>query len=106
MIAQVRIYTINKGMMEEWIKLFNEKLVPIHAKVGINIVGAWVNRSQNEFIWIRTFEDEQEAEEKNRAYLQHPDRRALGNSVQAYEAKTEVRTVEDVFAPVRTPIAS
>ena len=28
MYAHLRIYTVNKGMMEDWVKLFNEKLIP------------------------------------------------------------------------------
>ena len=28
MYAHLRIYTVNKGMMEDWVKLFNEKVNP------------------------------------------------------------------------------
>ncbi len=99
MIAQVRIYTINKGMMDDWVKLFNEKLAPIHALYGINIVGAWVNRPQNEFVWIRTFENEEDKQEKTKTYNSSPERRALGDLPGTHHAKLEVREVENVFAP-------
>ena len=58
MVTQVRIYTINRGMLDSWIQLFNEKIVPTSARFGVNVVGAWVNRAQNEFIWVRTFESD------------------------------------------------
>jgi hypothetical protein len=32
MIAQVRTYTFNKGMMDQWVSLFNETLATIHAQ--------------------------------------------------------------------------
>ena len=32
MVTQVRIYTINRGMLDSWIKQFNEKIVPTSAK--------------------------------------------------------------------------
>lgn len=99
MIAEVRMYTINKGQLDAFVKLFNEKLAPIHAKCGIKILGAWVNRPQNEFIWVRVFADEAERDRKVKEYMEHPERKAIGDAPQQLEAKIEVRTVEDVFAP-------
>ena len=58
MVTQVRVYTINRGMLDSWIKLFNEKIVPTSASFGVHVIGAWANRPQNEFIWVRSFEDE------------------------------------------------
>lgn len=49
MVTQVRIYTINRGMLDSWIELFNAKIVPTSAKFGVHVVGAWANRPQNEF---------------------------------------------------------
>src|SRR5207249_2553367 len=58
MMTQVRIYTINRGMLDSWIRHFNDNIVPTSARYGVHVVGAWVNRSQNEFIWVRTVQDE------------------------------------------------
>lgn len=104
MIAEVRIYTINKGMMDAFITLFNEQLAPIHAQCGIKILGAWANRPQNEFIWIRSFENEADREQKTKAYMASPARQAIGDKPQQLEAKIEVRVVEDIFAPSATPV--
>ena len=30
MVYQMRIYTINRGMMDSWQKLFNEHIRPLH----------------------------------------------------------------------------
>ena len=51
MISQIRIYTINKGEMDNFLKHFKEDIIPLHEKIGVPIAGAWVNRPQNEFIW-------------------------------------------------------
>ena len=91
MITQVRIYTINKGMLDSWIKLFNEKIVPTSASYGVTVLGAWANRPQNEFIWVRTFE----TEEKLKAYETSPERATYTGQTGSHIAKTEVRTVED-----------
>jgi hypothetical protein len=91
MITQVRIYTINRGMLDSWIKLFNEKIVPTSATFGIEVIGAWANRPQNEFIWVRRFE----TEDKLKAYEASPERATYTGQTGSHIAKMEVRTVED-----------
>src|ERR1051326_8670605 len=68
MLAQIRIYTINRGEMDAFLKHFTEQTVPLHQQVGIPIVGMYVNRPQNEFIWVRTFADEQDRDTRIKAF--------------------------------------
>jgi quinol monooxygenase YgiN len=91
MMTQVRIYTINRGMLDSWIKLFNDKIVPTSATFGVNVIGAWVNRPQNEFIWVRTFKDE----DTLKKYEESPERAAYSSQTGPHIAKIEVRTVEN-----------
>jgi quinol monooxygenase YgiN len=91
MITQVRIYTINRGMLDSWIQLFNEKIVPTSAQYGVHVVSAWVNRPQNEFIWVRTFDDEATL----KAYEDSPERATYTPMTRTHIAKTEVRSVEN-----------
>jgi antibiotic biosynthesis monooxygenase (ABM) superfamily enzyme len=93
MITQVRIYTINRGMLDSWIKLFNEKIVPTSATFGVQVIGAWVNRPQNEFIWVRRFD----TEETLKRYETSPERATYSGQTGAHIAKTEVRNVEDAL---------
>ncbi len=39
MTSQLRMYTINRGKMDGWVKLFTETLVPMQEKHGIKIEG-------------------------------------------------------------------
>ena len=50
MVSQLRIYTINRGMMDSWLELFHEHLKPNHEKYGIPIDASWVNADRTEFI--------------------------------------------------------
>lgn len=93
MITQVRIYTINRGMLDSWISLFNAKIVPTSAKFGVHVVGAWVNRPQNEFVWVRTFADE----DTLKAYETSPERATYSAQTGSHIAKTEVRTVDNAL---------
>jgi hypothetical protein len=67
MLTQIRIYTINKGEMDNFLKHFKEEIMPLHEKIGVPIVGTWVNRPQNEFIWVRTYKDKAELEAKTKS---------------------------------------
>ena len=67
MIAQLRTYTINKGMMDDWLKVFREDIVPLCRSMGIGVESAWVNDEGTQFTWIRTFEDADDIERKEAA---------------------------------------
>ena len=98
MVSQLRIYTINRGMMESWIKLFHEHLKPNHEKYGIPIEATWVNVDGTEFIWMRSFDSVEQIEAKGKQYYSSPERLALGDQPQIHIAKTEVRIVESAKA--------
>ena len=55
MVYEHRVYTVNRGMMDQYLNYFTETLVPIQEKHGIKIEGKWVNEDRNQFIWIRSF---------------------------------------------------
>jgi hypothetical protein len=92
MQAQIRIYTINKVELDTFITHFHEETKPLHEQVGWPIVAAWVNRPQNEFIWIRTYEGAADLEAKTQAFRQAVA--AAGITLGASVAKMEVRDVE------------
>src|SRR5947199_8817130 len=75
MTTELRLYTVNKGMMDEWLESFRKYIMPTSAKFGIKIHFAFVNRPQNEFIWSRSY-DTQEALD---AYMKSPDRAAYAD---------------------------
>ncbi len=93
MVTQVRIYTVNPGMLDSWVKHFNDKIVPTSAKFGVHVLGAWANRAENEFIWVRAFEDEQAL----KRYEESAERAAYLGINKQHLAKTEFRNVEDVL---------
>ena len=55
-VAHLRTYTINKGMMDDWLALF-PKLIPVMEDAGIKVESTWVNEERTEFIWIRSYGD-------------------------------------------------
>lgn len=95
MPAQMRLYTINKGEMEAFLKHFKDEVMPTHEKVGYPIVATFVNRPQNEFIWVRSYTDEADRDAKGKAFQDAC--KAAGISLGANVAKMEIREVEPAF---------
>jgi len=96
MLAQVRIYTVNKGEMDAFLRHFKEEIMPVHERIGVPIVATWVNRAQNEFIWIRTYADKADLEAKSKAF--QAEIAKSGIKLGANVAKMEVREAEKAFA--------
>ena len=94
MISQLRIYTINRGMMDSWLQLFEEHVKLIHEKYGIPIEEAWVNSDRTEFIWVRSFANADDIPGKENAYYSSPERKALGDTPTNHIAKLEARVIE------------
>jgi hypothetical protein len=100
MLSQIRIYTINKGEMDAFLKHFKEEIMMLHDLIGVPIVGTWVNRPQNEFIWVRTYADKADLEAKTKAFQAEVGK--AGIKLGANVAKMEVREVEAAFNPAAT----
>ncbi|MDA0734721.1 MAG: NIPSNAP family protein [Chloroflexi bacterium] len=98
MVYQMRIYTINRGMMDSWQKLFNEHIRPLHDRLGIPVQNSWVNADRTEFIWVRQFNSAEDIPVKEAAFFASPERIALGDRPTSHIAKMEVRVIEAVPA--------
>ena len=98
MVSQLRIYTINRGMMDSWIELFEEHIRPLHQRLGIPVEATWVNADRTEFLWVRRFNNAEEIPEKEAAYFASPERSSLGDIPTSHIAKMEVRVIEPVGA--------
>ena len=97
MVAQIRTYTINKGMMDSWLELFDKEIRPVHESLGIPIVATYVSPDRTDFVWVRTFETAEEIPDKEKAYFASPGRKALGDRPISHIAKMEVKVVEEVL---------
>ena len=75
MVSQLRIYTINRGMMDSWLKVFEEHIRPLHSKYGMPVERTWVSADRTDFVWIRSFQNAEEIAEKEAAYYGSPERR-------------------------------
>ena len=94
MISQLRIYTVNKGMTDQWVKHFTEVLVPLQEKYGIKIGGMWVNEDKNQFIWTRSFADAEEVTAKEAAFYGSAEWSGTVDHTRSHIARTVVQAME------------
>ena len=97
MVSQLRIYTVNRGMMDAWLKFYLANIVPIYQKLEIPIEATWVNVDRSEFVWVRSFDSIEDLERKEKAYYATEERKALADAPLNYLAKIEVKLMSPVF---------
>lgn len=92
MATEVRIYTMKPGRLDEFERIFTEHIMPTSAAFGIRIHAAWRHKEKNEFVWVRSYDDEATLER----YSHSPERAVYMPLTQACIDTMEVRVVEPV----------
>ena len=67
-IAHLRTYTINKGMLSNWLNLFQTELYERVRETQMGMPVLSVNDEDTKFIWIRTYKDEDDLKTKEEAF--------------------------------------
>jgi hypothetical protein len=52
MEIQLRDYRIKSSHMDDWIAGWKQGVVPLREQEGFLIVGAWVDRAHDRFVWL------------------------------------------------------
>ena len=98
MIAQLRIYTINRGEMDAWLEIFRGEAIPLIRKHGMGVDGMWTDLARERFIWFRTYEDEADMARKDAAFYGDPQWLDLMDRIRAHEAHREITVVISIPA--------
>jgi hypothetical protein len=97
MVAQLRIYTINKGKLGEFVEGWSKFVYPLHIKHGFKIERAEVIEARNEFIWIVSYDGPDDWDEKQKAYYGSSERAAVDPDPARFIAKTERWMIRSVL---------
>lgn len=63
MFFELRLYRINPGQRERWVKFMEEVIIPFQVSKGMVVVGSFIAQEDPDlYIWIRRFESEEERE--------------------------------------------
>ncbi len=95
MYTQIRMYTINRGMMDTFVKAWKTGVVPLREQAGFTVGGAWVVRETNQFVWILNYTGPKSWEAANEDYYGSPGRKALQPDPASMIARMETHMVEE-----------
>jgi hypothetical protein len=96
-VARLRTYTINKGQMDEWLKLFDDKIISLLNEYGINVEAVWVNGERTQFIWARSYGDSVAGIETKEAALYGSDWwKANVDHVRSYIEHRSIKLIHSV----------
>jgi hypothetical protein len=64
-VIEVRIYTIHQGKREEFVKLYDEVLLPAQRQFGLEVLGQFSSLDDDQtFVWLRRFDSQQGRQRK------------------------------------------
>lgn len=62
MFFELRRYPLKAGKRDEWVKFMDEIVIPFQLSKGMVVLGSFVDEPNDQYVWIRRFENEAEKE--------------------------------------------
>ena len=97
MTAQLRIYTINRGQLQQFAEEWKEKVVPLRVEHGFKIEAAWTIESTNQFVWLISCEGNEDWQAKEEAYYSSVERNSMEPNPARLIARPEHFGIERVL---------
>jgi hypothetical protein len=96
---QLRIYTINRGKLEEFATAWRQGVYPLRIKHGFRIPTAWSVKETNQFVWVIGYEGAEDWETKEATYYSSTERMTMNPDPRQWIASTEVLAVTPLPLP-------
>ncbi len=97
-ISQLRIYTINKGKMDEFVAAWRSQVVALRRKQGFIVEGGWIFTEVNKFVWLLSLDGTpEEWEAKNQFYYASPERLNMQPNPSDFIAHMDVQMIQSVL---------
>ena len=97
MTSQLRIYTINRGQLQQFAKEWKEKVFPLRLEHGFKIEAAWTIESTNQFVWLINYDGIEDWQAKEEAYYSSAERKSMDPNPARFIARPEHFEVERVL---------
>jgi len=72
---QLREYRIEEGRLDDFVREWREGVLPLRVEAGFSVVGPWLEREANLFVWILGYDGDIHSAEE--AYHASPERNAV-----------------------------
>jgi hypothetical protein len=76
-MQQLRIYTLNRGALEQFVTEWRTSIVPVRQQAGFEVLGGWSVPATNQFVWLLSYTGPGDWDSADRAYFDSPERRAM-----------------------------
>lgn len=76
-VWQLRIYTINRGQLDEFAQAWLEGVYPVRLRHGFQIPAAWLIRETNQFVWVIGYDGPEDWDAKQAEYYGSAERSGL-----------------------------
>jgi hypothetical protein len=92
--TQLRTYTVRPDRLDEWIRLWSTRIVPLRRELGFEIHGSWVDRERSQHIWVISHPGPESFAEANAAYWASPRRDELDVDPSQFLVGEQTQVVE------------
>lgn len=87
--VQVRLYTIDKGRLDDFARAWQAGVYPLRRQLGYQIPFAAKIPSTNQFIWLLSYDGPESFDQKEAAYYASPQRKQLSPDPAQWIARPE-----------------
>lgn len=87
--CQLRVFTINRGKMEEFRAAWLAGVHPLRLKHGFTIPASWSVADTNQFMWLLCYRGPETFESKDAAYYASAERQVLKPDPREFIARAE-----------------
>ena len=95
-VVQLRVYTIDKGRLDDFAGAWRAGVYPLRLKMGYQIPFAAKIPATNQFVWLLTYEGPESWEQKEAGYYGSDARKRLSPDPAQWIARPEQLMVEPV----------
>ena len=74
---QLRRYTVKAAQMERWINEWRQHVYPLRLRYGFGVEGAWVNEDTSQFVWILSYDGDDDWSAAEERYYGSTERSAM-----------------------------
>ena len=97
-ILQLRLYTIDKGRLDDFATAWRAGVYPLRLKMGYRIPFAATIPATNQFVWLLAYNGPESWEQKEAAYYGSAERKLLSPDPAQWIARPEQLMVTPVVA--------
>ena len=96
-VTQLRLYTIDKGKLDDFANAWRAGVYPLRTKMGYRIPFAAKIPQTNQFVWLLAYDGPESWEKKEAAYYGSDDRKRLSPDPAQWIARPEQLIVQRVI---------